>query len=260
MQTNSRHSDSGRPQKILLARRSDRCRELMQRLATAGLHADARAPICFEGSPDPESVRRAVQQVDDYAWVVFSSPEGVQRWLAAEGTQPRRIAAVCPATAAALEERGWSVERVGNSVGARGLVDVFPEAAAQDGQRILLVRPEEGRPELPFGLRQKNYRVDDVAFYRTTHSPDAEEIAADLIGGIYTGVLFASPSAVDALFGQTSDADALRTALASMHLVAIGETTAGALRRKSLAAIVANSPVTEDLYRALVLPSRLSGD
>ena len=260
MQTNSRHSESDPPRKFLLARRSDRCRELMQRLATAGFHADARAPICFGASPDPESVRRAVQQVDEYAWVVFSSPEGVDRWLAAEGTQPRRIAAVGPATAAALEDHGWSVERLGSSVGAQGLVDVFPEAAVQDGQRILLVRPEEGRPELPLGLQQKNYRVDDVAFYRTMHSPDAGEIASDLIGGIYAGVLFASPSAVDALFGETADADALRAALASMHLVAIGETTAGALHRKGLAAIVAASPAAEDLYRALVLPSRLSGN
>ena len=260
MRTNSRHSRTDRPQKLLLARRPDRCHELIQRLAGAGLPADARAPICFEASPDPESVRRAVQQVCEYAWVIFSSPEGVARWLAAEGTQPRRIAAVGPATAAALEDYGWSVERPGGPVGAQALVDVFAEAKVQDEQRILLVRPEEGRPELPRGLRQKNYRVDDVAFYRTTHSPDAGEIASDLIAGAYAGILFASPSAVDALFGQTPDADALHAALASMHLVAIGQTTAGALRRKGLAAVVAVSPAVEDLYRALVLPSRLSGD
>ncbi len=257
MQTNSRRSESDRDRKILLTRRPARCRDLLRRLESAGLQAEARPAICFEDSRDPEAVQRAVLQVDDFSWVVFSSPEGVSRWLKAAGTRPNRIAAVGPATKAALEKNGWSVDRLSHSVGAQALVDTFPDLTVQDEQRILLVRPEEGRPELPLGLRQKKYHVVEVPFYRTVASSEAGAIASDLSAKKYTDVLFASPSAVHAIFEQAADTDILQASLATTDLVAIGTTTAEALRIESLSVVVAASPSAEDIYRALVLPSRL---
>ncbi|RJQ40805.1 MAG: uroporphyrinogen-III synthase, partial [Dehalococcoidia bacterium] len=93
---------------------------------------------------------------------------------------------------------------------------------------ILFFAGSLARPTLQEGLAALGARVRRVEAYRTeTGAPDATAVRTDLERGV-AAVLFASPSAVRAL-ESALDGD-LRTSLRGAVAVAIGPTTAQALR------------------------------
>ncbi len=145
----------------------------------------------------------------------------------------------------------------GESADGAALAAAFPEAP-EDG-RVLVVGPEEGRPELPRGLEAKGWQVDTVPFYRTVPSAAAPELARGLVEGRWRRALWASPSGVRAI-GDADDGALCLSAERGTGHVAIGRATAAALAEKQVEAVVSDSPEDDDLYAALVLPSDASGE
>jgi uroporphyrinogen-III synthase len=115
------------------------------------------------------------------------------------------------------------------------------------GKRVLVPRSEQGRPEAAAILRAAGADVVEVIAYRTIATP----IDGNALRDAAVCVVFA-PSQVAAL------ASYVRLADATIPFVAIGETTAAALKATGVIVAVADEPTPEGIARAVsaVYPSR----
>lgn len=196
--------------RIVVTRPQGQAGALSERLAALGAAVLEIPLIRIAPVPDKEALDRAIQSLDAYDWVIFTSVNGVamfwDRMMALAGAMPAdaavdqaiaplgkvRIATVGPATASAVIERGAQPaftpdEFIGEAVAA-GLGDVR-------GQRILLPRAEIGRKNLPELLRSKGAEVDDLPIYRTLPAKMSAQDLVELERGVDV-VTFTSSSAV----------------------------------------------------------------
>ncbi len=112
--------------------------------------------------------------VEEHDWAVFTSVNGVamvRRRIEAAGLsraplERSRLAAIGPATAAALREWGLTAEVVPGEYVAEGLLDRLRPLVAP-GARVLLPRAAETRDVLVRELTAHGARVTEVAAYRT---------------------------------------------------------------------------------------------
>jgi len=170
----------------------------------------------------------AARRLGEYDWLICTSANGADRLLQALGDAAvpgLRVAAIGPATAAALAAGGMTVSLVPRQYVAEGLLEVFAPLAGGDG-RVLLVRAAVARDVLPDGLRAMGWSVDVVAAYQAEpRMLDAGEHAA--AAGCDT-VVFTSPSVVEAFCDQPRPLPVPPT------VAAIGPVTAAAARRRGL--------------------------
>jgi uroporphyrinogen III methyltransferase/synthase len=212
------------------------------------------APTIAIGPPDdPAAAERAVARVREYAWIVFTSRNGADAFFAlldASGRDARafgdaRVAAIGPATAAALDARGIRVDFVPaqhvNEDVAAGIVE-----RTAPGDRILIFRAQEAREVLPDTLRAAGRDVDVVAAYATRTVIDASIAAGVRAADIVT---FTSASAVKGLLANVPDA---ADVLAAKTVAAIGPITARVARDHGITVdLVADDFSIEGLLAAL---------
>ena len=139
-----------------------------------------------------------------YRWVVFTSANAVElffdlmreRDLDARAIGGAGVAAIGPATAEALAERGIVADAVPGEYVAEGVVDALRPHLGS-GDRVLVPRAEGARPELIEGLRSLGAQVDEVTLYRAAvpRDPPAEALSLLRDGGIDI-VTFTSSSTV----------------------------------------------------------------
>ncbi len=157
--------------RVIVTRPAGQEQELVGRLRAAG-GQPVHVPVMQIGPPaDPGPLERAVRQLGSYDWIVFASANGVRGFLEqlraarldgrALGTA--RLAAIGPATRAALEEAGYRCDLTPREFRSEGLVEAV--AGMPPGGRFLLVRAEQGRETLRIGLEAAGHRVDQVAAY-----------------------------------------------------------------------------------------------
>jgi uroporphyrinogen-III synthase len=180
--------------------------------------------LCIGPPPDERALRSAVERIESFDWLAFTSPAGVAGVARLRqnigGTRPR-LAAVGPATARAIEETfGRSVDLVPERYCGEELAAALL-ARAQRGDSVLVMQAAEAQPALVARLRAAKLNVEAVAAYATLPERPPELEACIARADVIT---FASPSAVRSL------------------VAALGEGTAAArLRGKPIACI---GPVT----------------
>ena len=171
-----------------------------------------------------------------FDWAVFTSANGVERvWerLGAAGSDARVfggswVAAIGPATATALAERGILADLVPNPYTTRALLESLLAADA-GGARVLLARSAGGDPALAEGLRAAGAMVTDAAAYRAATAAGDDAVLADLREGRIDAVTFTSPSTVRGMV-ELAGIEALRVA----RIACIGPVTAAAARAAGL--------------------------
>jgi uroporphyrinogen III methyltransferase/synthase len=162
-----------------------RTREQASALAAGLQHAGAatvEAPVIAIAEPDDGGAARraAAAAISSYDWVVLTSANGVERLFAelrdARAVGPARVAAIGPATAAALEARGIVADLIAPKAVGEALVEAFPDWTGPDappsgegspGGRVLVARAAVARDVVPDGLRARGWKVDVVDVYRT---------------------------------------------------------------------------------------------
>jgi uroporphyrinogen-III synthase len=198
--------------------------ELAAKLTERGATVVHVPLIAVAEAPDGgAALNDALSRLDEFDWLVVTSPAGSERVAAAAITAPGvRLAAVGAATAGVLEGRtGRPVDLTPSVQRAQELAEAFVAQAASP-QRVLVAQADIAAPTLADELRRAGHDVTVVAAYRTvTLEPDRTAIdGAD-------AVLFASGSAVEGwcrVFGTSAPA----------LVVAIGPTTAAAAERLGL--------------------------
>ncbi len=182
-----------------------------------------------------------LQHLKKYVAVVFASGNAVDAFfdrarirLRRRPRAPKIVAAIGPITAQRLIERGWRPTLIAQNHHARGLATVLQSSPS--GDRVLIPRSERGRKELPQALLRQGWRVTLTNAYRlVTDHTGRRALLRELAGGADV-CCFSSPSAVEAAFNDRR----IRRAFSECRAVAIGPTTAAALRSRGINPIVAD--------------------
>jgi len=247
-------------QRVLLPRPVDRAVELSELLRAQGAEPISVPLIAVAPPSDPGPFDFALVALaaGDFAWVGFTSVNAVSAVVdraATLGLRPAlpadtKVAAVGPATAAALRSAGLPVDLVPPNPGsADALGEFWPTAKA--GEAVLLPRSDIARPGLPAALTSLGYRVAAVTAYRTVVQPVPASVARELATGGFAAVLLTSPSTVTAL----ADVDiAAGTVLGAIG----GPTTRAATSAGRQVHFTAAHPTAEALVAGLVAATRIA--
>jgi uroporphyrinogen-III synthase len=207
-------------------------------------------------------------------WLVVTSPVGAAIAVEAlrlaglapgngpagrPGLRLPRLAAVGRATAAVLAAAGWAVDVVPADARGAGIAAALGVADDLRSRRVVLARADAAGSDLPDALRAAGAVVDDRATYRTIEGPPdaAASLGTALRDPGLAAIVFASGSAVRGLVRLAADEPADLARLRDVALVAIGPTTAEAIRSAGfeVAAIAARPDDDALLDAVLSIPS-----
>jgi uroporphyrinogen III methyltransferase/synthase len=203
--------------------------------------------IRTEPVPVSGKAKKTVADLPSYDWLVFTSANAVSAFMdafeditgrvltAGPGRPTRaRIAAVGPATAAALRSRSIDPDLVPDAFNAEALADALARpVAGAAGMRVLFPRAEAARRELAATLRERGAVVDEIPLYRTSAAPIDPEELQKLAPGV-DAITFMSGSAVRAFHDLGAANPALAAAAQGALIACIGPSTAEAARECGL--------------------------
>jgi uroporphyrinogen-III synthase len=241
--------------RIVITRPSHQSAPLIERLRTLGAVPIAFPTIRIAAQTENEALGRAIAGLEGYDWLIFTSRNGVevfwehfeQAGADAQRLRGRRIAAIGPATAAALADRNTPVELVPPEYVAESILDVIGDVR---GLRILLPRAEIARPVLAEELARRGAQVDEIPVYQTLPGQPDAQAWEQLRAGVDV-ITFTSSSTVRS-FIELTGAEAHHL-LSGAVLACIGPITAGTLREYGYSPrVVAQEFTTEGLVRALI--------
>lgn len=194
--------------RVVVTRTREQAGELTRALSDLGADVVELPTIRIEAPEDRVGFAEGVTQAHEYDWLVFTSPNGVQRFFDAffavyedaRSLGKPRIAAVGAGTAAKIREYRIGVDLVPEKFVAEGLLEAF-EAESVENLTILWVKAEESRDVLGDGLSALGAIVDDCIAYRTVpETSDPTGAAARLREEGADLVTFTSSSTVDHFF------------------------------------------------------------
>ena len=203
---------------------------------------------------DTTPIDRAIDGLQDFDWIVFTSANGVS--VFAERIEQRthqlafgdaRIAAIGPATAEELERRGTKPHFVPSEF----VADRIPEGMGNvAGMRVLLPTAARARKDLARELADRGAMVNDLAIYDTAAPEvDAKEMQ-ELKRGVHV-VTFTSSSSVER-FMEITGARAPHI-LNNAVIACIGPITAKTADELGLqVGLVAERHTTDGIIEALV--------
>jgi len=199
--------------RIVVTRTREQAGELSKALRDLGADVIELPTIRIELPEDRLGFAEMVTHAHEYDWLVFTSPNGVEKFFDAffatyddaRSLGNPRIAAIGAGTAAKIREYRFAVDLIPERFVAEGLIDAFKKESVEN-LTMLWVKAEESREVVGDGLAALGAIVDECIAYRTvpeTEDPTgaktklAEE-GADLI-------TFTSGSTVDHFFSLGLD-------------------------------------------------------
>ncbi len=236
----------------MITRAEEDAHALADELATLGAVPVIFPAIRIVPPEDAEPLTRAAREAGRFDWIVFTSRNAVERFLAAvaaaghpgDPLENVQLAAVGPATATALSRAGRRANLVATVHVGDALADELLVALGGERRRVLLPRARIAREVLPDALARGGHDVTVVTAYETRHTDAARaaELDADLARGGVDAVLFFSPSAVDAAVEALGDQ--ARERLGRARLVSIGPVTSRAIAAHGLSPAAEADPHT----------------
>ncbi len=245
--------------RVLITRTRKQASALARLLAEEGAVPIELPAIEIEPWADAEAAAPAIERLRSgaYRWAVFTSANAVELFfehLRRAGLDARafggaRVAAIGPATAEALAERGIGADAVPAEYIAEGVVEALRPQVRQ-GERILVPRAEGARPELVEGLRSLGAEVEEVTLYRAAVPWEAPAEALRLLreGGIDIATFTSSSTVRNLAALLDGDVECLRKPL----IACIGPITADTAREVGLRVdVVAAEHTVPGLVRAI---------
>lgn len=214
--------------RVLVLRPEGQAEKLVQALIAEGAEPVVAPAIRILPPSDWGPIDRALTETGAFDWLVFTSVNGAavldRVKDRAAGSFPARIAAIGPATARAVEDRGFSVGFIPTAYTTRALARQLPGPPA----RAYLIRAEIAGAELDEELRARGFEVTRLDAYRTQRA-DGDEICAALDLGI-DAVALTSASITRAFAAALRSLDDLQ----GVRLYCIGPATEAACREAGL--------------------------
>lgn len=169
-----------------------------------------------------ETVSQALEKIEDYSWMVFTSSNGVDLFfdfLRKQEMDLRRLmhmkfAVIGRKTGEALKRHGFSCDFVPSRFTGEELAREWIPALER-ADRVLLMRAKDGSPVLTERLAEAGVNFADIPLYETWVDKRREEELNRLISQV-DYVIVASSSAVKALCGMLRDQEELRAKVVSI--------------------------------------------
>lgn len=218
---------------IVVTRPADQARAFAALLEAGGARVLQAPTIAIEPPDSWEPLDRALDQVATFTWVVFTSVNGVamvdrrlrERGRAWGALASARLAAIGPATEAALAEHGLRVDAVPDHYRAEGLVARL-RGRVGPGDRVLLPRAAKTRDVLVTELVRTGAEVTEVAAYTTRRvEADAARLREAFAAGAVDAVTFTSSSTARN-FAELFTEEQRRAWLGAVTVASIGPITA----------------------------------
>ena len=228
-------------QRILITRAREQAGELAGPLRALGAETIELPAIAIQDPEDWSSLDQAVRAAGGYDWIIFTSVNGVSKFMARMslmGVDIRsfagtKLCAIGPATAAELRRHLLCVEKVPSEYRAEGVLAAF-SGEALEGRRFLIPRAKVARDLLPQELRRRGAHVDVVEAYRTVAPAESFEKARVIFTRHKpTMIAFTSSSTVENLL-RLLPPEQKTASLQDVKFASIGPITSATLRRHGL--------------------------
>ncbi len=219
--------------RIIVTRARKQASDMVTRLSDLGAQCLEYPVIKIVAPEDARPLDKAIETLEDYDWLVFTSVNGVEMFfnrLFANKKDARALgrlqtASIGPATAARLLSYGVASDIVPESYRAESVVTAFRNIPV-NGRRVLLPRAAEARPVLPEELTKMGARVDEIPAYHTVLDNDGNEgLIAALSEKNVDMITFTSSSTVKN-FKRLLPPDRFETLTRGISVAAIGPITA----------------------------------
>jgi len=252
--------------RIVVTRPTDRADELAATLERFGaevvrLPAIELAPMAANGA-----FHQAVEHLNEFDWVFFTSPEGIQwfrRLLAKERKDlrilsGRHIGAIGPKTSDSIERLGIHVDFLPQSYSQDGMVEGLKRRRVS-GKRALILSAKDSRDVLGRGLSAQGMTVTKVPIYQTLMPASLVSRVRDVFQEPVDYVTVTSASCVEHVV-QALRAGGLARRIPRLKFASIGPVTSAAVRAAGgRVAVEANTSTVEGVVEALLNAARTQG-
>jgi uroporphyrinogen III methyltransferase/synthase len=232
-------------QRIVVTRAKDQAASLSAPLRQMGADVVELPAIEIQPASDYSRLDAAIAKLADYDWLIFTSVNGVEHFLArldAGAADLRairgKLCAIGPATRDALERFHLKVDVMAEEYVAEGLLRALRNFDL-DGASVLIARAAVARDILPEELRRRGALVDVVEAYRTGAPTDLAARAATVLESKPDWITFTSSSTATNLIAA-SGTDALK----ELRIASIGPVTTATLQDAGLTVSAEASPHT----------------
>jgi uroporphyrinogen III methyltransferase/synthase len=207
-----------------------------------------------------EPVDEAMQNLDQYDWIIFTSINGVRFFfqrLQERGEDVRalhgiKIGAIGPKTAAGLEDRGLRLDFIPSEYRAEAVIEGLG-ADEVFSRRFLLPRAAKAREILPEKIKDMGGQIDVVTVYETIRPTGKREEVRDLLKkGLISCITFTSSSTVEN-FAKMFPEEDLPSLVEAASVACIGPITAQTAREHGLEVKIMPGDYTIEALTAAVV-------
>jgi uroporphyrinogen III methyltransferase / synthase len=225
-------SDPLKGKRILVTRPWTQAKPLVQAIEALGGEVVEFPTIEIRPPDNYGPLDRAIEQIKTYDWLIFTSVNGVECFLARFEKLAKsltdldgiEIVAIGPETAKKLEAAGIPRGLVPQRYQAEGIVETLAGKTLQ-GKKVLIPRAAKARDILPETLRQQGAQVDVVIAYQTVlPQVDAPALCRVLGEGGIDAITFTSSSTASNFAAMLQGQDLSRL-LAGIAIACIGPIT-----------------------------------
>jgi uroporphyrinogen III methyltransferase / synthase len=223
---------------IIVTRTRAQAHSLTEPLEALGADVLTMPVLELADPPDLSVVDGAVRRLKTFEWVVFTSTNAVDRFLArpgvgdpaAEALSGIKLAAIGIATAQRMRERGLEPDLVPSEARGEGLVEAFRELGVGAGSRILIPRALRAREVLPDELSEMGADVHVAPVYQTVAVPADPAVLERLREGTVDCVSFTSGAIARAFFSAVEEAGMdPHEVMGGVAIASVGPVTTGKL-------------------------------
>lgn len=213
--------------------------ELAGPLTALGAQVVRFPVMTLAGPENSEPLSGAIADLQQYHWLLFSSPNGVRsffRCLCEQGKDARdlgglRVGVVGPGTADELRRHGLRADLVPTRSVAEQFAEELVNSGEMAGRRVLLPQARDARPVLAARLSRAGADVHAVEAYRMVPTKtDGQWLLEEIEQKKVHGLLFTSSSTVTYLLSSLGLED-FSGIPASCPLISIGPITTETITR-----------------------------
>lgn len=239
---------------VVVTRPQDQSAALSAQLRGEGAAVVSLPTIEIAPPEDFAALDQAIARLAAYDWLIFTSANGVRAFLERLDRAPNdlralraKLAAIGPATRAALESLHLKVDVTGAEYVAEGLLAALPSDFA--GQKILLARAAVARDVLPRELAARGATVDVVEAYRTIAPAGLPAAAQEILSASHKPdwITFTSSSTVENLMRVVRPEQ-----LEGVRVASIGPVTSATIRHYGLTVDAEAAAYTADGLAAAI--------
>ncbi len=191
--------------RIVVTRTREQAGELSKALLQLGADLIELPTIRIEPPENRLEFAEMVTHAHEYDWLIFTSPNGVERFFDAffstygdaRSLGNPRIAAIGPSTAKKIESYRFTVDLIPEQFVAEGLIKAFKKESIEN-LTMLWIKAAESREVISKELTKLGAIVDECIAYRTV--PETEDLTGARTNLIENGadlITFTSSSTVD---------------------------------------------------------------